>query len=78
MPKTTDAGPPAPLFLSVAEAARLLGYTSKEPVYDLIYAGTLPATQLKERGDLRIPRAAFEEFCARLEADARTRFGGAA
>ena len=53
-----------PLLLSVAEVAMLLG-VHRSTVYDLLAAGELRSTTLGRRR--LIPRAALEEFVARLD-----------
>lgn len=60
----TAEAPEKPLTLSVAEAARLLGF-GRNTVYGLIERGELPVVRLGAKGvHMRIPRAAVERLAA--------------
>lgn len=65
-------------FMRLGEVAHELGYTSRDPVYRLIYAGQLAATPVGTSGALRVERAEFDRYCEAAKAEGRARFGGAA
>jgi excisionase family DNA binding protein len=48
-----------PAYVSVAEAARLLGL-SEATIYRRVWDGALPVLRLSENGAIRIPRTAVE------------------
>jgi excisionase family DNA binding protein len=48
-----------PAYVSVAEAARLLGL-SEATIYRRVWDGALPVLRLSENGAIRIPREAIE------------------
>lgn len=64
-------------FMRLDEVAHELGYTSRDPVYRLIYAGQLAAAPVGTGGALRVSRAEFDRYCAAQEAEGRARFGAA-
>lgn len=52
---------------------------SRATVYNLVYSGDLLAPRLNgDRSALRISRESFNDYCARIEAEAARRMGGAA
>jgi excisionase family DNA binding protein len=61
--------PAPPKEFSVAEAAKITGYT-KARIYQLVAEKKIPARLVRAREDWRIPRATVEEL--RLARAART------
>jgi excisionase family DNA binding protein len=57
-------------YLSVAELAQTLGL-NEATVYRRVWDGSLPTVRLSERGAIRIPATALDEFARTSETPAR-------
>lgn len=65
-------------YMTQREVADELGFKSTGSVRNLIYAGHLAAANVSPTSSaLRVTRASFEAYCARIEAEAARRFGAA-
>lgn len=65
-------------YMTLNEVAAELGFKSRGSIYNLIYARELDAVSVGASGrGLRVTRASFEAYCARIEADAAKRFKAA-
>lgn len=74
-----EAGEPA-RYMKPAEVAVHLG-VSRSTVLNKIYDGQLVGVNVATKpghSQLRVTRESFEAYCDRIEAEAVTRFGGAA
>lgn len=69
-----DRYPPAPLLLTVLEAARLLG-VGRSTAYELLATGQLESVHIGR--SRRVPLAAVEEFVTSLRATSAVRQNGA-
>lgn len=67
-------------YMSLSEVARQLDVKSPGTIRNKIYKGELVGVNVATFGksQLRVTRASFESYCARIEAEAAARFGGAA
>lgn len=57
-------------LLTVAEAAKVLGFKSVNPVYKLIAAGKLRTVQLPIRGGTRVDEKDLDVFIERMKRSA--------
>lgn len=71
---------PKPRYMTLSEVARQLGLKSPGSIRNKIYKGELVGVNVATLGSsqLRVTRESFEKYCERIEAEAATRFGGAA
>jgi hypothetical protein len=71
---------PKSRYMTLGEVARELGLKSTGSIRNKIYKGELVGVNVATLGSsqLRVTRASFEAYCTRIEAEAATRFGGAA
>lgn len=66
-------------YMTLREVADELGLKSTGAIRNKIYAGELVGVNVGTKGSvLRVVRSSFEEYCARLEAEAAGRSFGAA
>jgi hypothetical protein len=66
--------------MTLREVASELGLKSPGSIRNKIYKGELVGVNVATLGtsQLRVTRASFEAYCERIEAEAASRFGGAA
>lgn len=66
-------------FMTLREVADELGLKSTGSIRNKIYKGELVGVNVATLGasQLRVTRASFEAYCARIEAEAESRFGTA-
>lgn len=57
-------------LLTVSEVAKVLGYKSVGPVYNLIAAGEIPTVPLPTRGGTRVDQKDLDVFIERLKRSA--------
>lgn len=67
-------------YMTLTEVAGQLRLKSPGSIRNKIYKGELVGVNVTTLGksQLRVTRKSFEEYCARIEAEAAERFGGAA
>lgn len=67
-------------YMTLTEVARELGLKSAGSIRNKIYKGELVGVNVATVGksQLRVTRESFLAYCARIEAEAARRFGGAA
>lgn len=70
---------PKPRYMKLEEVARELGLKSTGAIREKIYKGQLVGVHVGTgRSWLRVTRKSFDQYCARIEAEATERFGGSA
>jgi excisionase family DNA binding protein len=57
-------------LLTVSEVAKVLGYKSVAPVYNLIAAGEIPTVSLPVRGGTRVDQKDLDVFIERMKRSA--------
>ena len=80
MTRTSDEPESEARYMTLSEVARQLGLKSPGSIRNKIYKGELVGVNVATLGSsqLRVTRASFEAYCARIEAEAAARFGGSA
>lgn len=80
MTTTGEPRPRASRYMTLREVADELRLKSTGSVRNKIYEGQLVGVNVTTvgRSQLRVTRASFEQYCARIEAEAADRFGGTA
>lgn len=80
MTRKSEPAPPS-RYMTLLEVARELAI-SRSSVRDKVITGEIPGVNVAAKGakqsQFRVPRAAFDAYCARLEAEAAQRSKGSA